>query len=145
MDTAAHSLESVRGDLDNLEEVARQVYGENAAEGSPADDAWDLDDYLACIRELREVIDRAAQLPPCTRERYEAEKAARNRIAQRLYYRGRLCLRTKRLGRFYKKVGEKSVDWAPTELSRQADRLAAEPLRQIYKRTEACIGTGRVS
>jgi hypothetical protein len=132
-----HTLESVRGDLTKLEQVAREIYATHPTpEGG---DVWSLEDYLAAIEELRVAIDRALALPACTHDRYEAEKATRNQIAQRLYYRGRLCLQTEELGHFYKKVGEKGVHWSPTELSRQADRLAAEPLRRIYKATEACM------
>lgn len=131
------TLATVRADLERLEAVARNVYSQH--QSGHGDEEWSLDDYLAGIGELRRAIDRADSLPPCTRARFEAEKYARNILAQRLYYRGRLCLKTGRVGCFYKKIGEKNVDWAPTELSRLADRLAAEPLRQIYKQTEACM------
>lgn len=138
MATSVSTLESVREDLDQLREVARKLYAqypEKPAEGGP----WTLHDYLACIDELDQAITHALSLRPCTRVRFEAEKLARNQIAQQLYYRGRLCLETNTLGRFYKKSGDKNIHWAPTELSRQADRLAAEPLRQIYKSTEQCL------
>ena len=136
MEAPAPSLAGVRKNLDRLEEIAQLVYAEHEHGDG---EAWSLEDYIAGIDQLRAAIDHAACLPPCSPERYEAEKAARNKIATRLYYRGRLCLKKKTVGRFYKKVGEKGVDWAPTELSRLADRLAAEPLRQIYKKTEACL------
>ena len=136
MEAPAPSLAGVMKDLDRLEKIARQVYAEH---GHGDGDAWTLEDYINCIAQLRNAIDHAKKLSPCTPERYKAEKAARNQIATRLYYRGRLCLKTGTIGLFYKKVGEKGVHWAPTELSRMADRLAAEPLRQIYKRTEECI------
>lgn len=132
------SLESVRGDLDTLREIARRLYQQYPSRGEE-EGKWTLDEYLACIDELDEAIAHAQSLEPCTGLRFEAEKFARNRVAQQLYYRGRLCLRTNTLGRFYKKVGDKNIHWAPTELSRQADRLAAEPLRRIYKATQACM------
>lgn len=138
MATSVPTLESVRGDLDQLREVARKLYTkhpERHADGG----AWTLNDYLTCIDGLDEAITHALSLEPCSRIRFEAEKFARNRIAQQLYYRGRVCLKTNALGRFHKKSGDKNIHWAPTELSRQADRLAAEPLRQIYKQTETCM------
>lgn len=138
MATPVATLESVRGDLDQLREVAKNLYMQYPERPGEAD-AWSLNQYLSCIDELDQALTHAVSLPPCTRVRFEAEKFARNRIAQQLYFRGRLCPRTGVLGRFYKKSGEKNIDWAPTELSRQADRLAAEPLRQIYKATEACL------
>jgi hypothetical protein len=132
------TLESVRGDIEQLKEVARRIYKEYPTP-SDEDGTWGLDDYLAGIDALAAALDHAISLEPCTPERFTAEKYARNRLAVELYYRGRLCLATNRLGRFHKKVGEKKVHWAPTELSRLADRLAAEPLRHIYKATEACV------
>ena len=98
-----------------------------------------MDDYLKGIDRLEEAIDHTLELEPCSAARFEAEKFARNRVALQLYYRGRLCPKTGTLGRFHKKSGEKNIHWAPTELSRQADRLATEPLRQIYKATERCM------
>lgn len=138
MGKAAPTLAQVRADLDTIREVAKRMY---AQEPWTADrgDAWTLEDYLACVDELEATIDRILKLPECTRERFEAKKHARNQIAQRLYYRGRAEPKTGRLGAFHTKRGEKGIDWEPTELSRVADRLAAEPLRQIYKATEACM------
>lgn len=130
------TLEIVRGDLDKLKDVARRLYSQYPAS---AEGTWTLDDYLVGVADLEIAIDRAMALDPCSRERFEAEKYARNRRATELYFRGRLCLQTNTLGRFRKKVGDKGVHWAPTELSRQADRLAAEPLRHIYKATQACL------
>ena len=139
MTTGTPTLEDVRSDLDELREVARQTYAEHPSR-LESSDVWTLENYLACIDELEQAIVEAMSIPPCTGERLVAEKFARNVLAVRLYFRGRLCPKTGALGRFYKKSGDKDIHWAPTELSRQADRLAAEPLRQIYKATEACLG-----
>jgi soluble cytochrome b562 len=134
MDTS--TLEGIKGGLERLRAVAVDVYAQHPASEGEGGDNWKLKDYLAGIDELGTAIDRALTLVPCTRARHEVEKFARNVLAVRLYYGGRLCPRTGRIGRFYKKSGGKNLDWIPTELSRQADRIAAEPLRHIYKRTE---------
>lgn len=138
MDSEVQTLDDIRGNLNLLREVARETYDHEAA-GSATTSRWTLTDYLLGIEELEDALLRAMHLPPCTPERLAAEKYARNVLAVRLYFRGRLCPRTGLIGRFHKKSGEKNVDWVPTELSRQADRLAAEPLRHIYKNTESCI------
>lgn len=135
MATTEPTLESVRGDLDRLRETARSVYEQHPTPPE-VEDGWSLEDYLAGIDELENAIDRALELPANTQQRYEAEKYARNVVANRLYFRGRLCLKTGAIGRFHKKIGERTIDWAPTELSRMADRLACEPLRLAYKKTE---------
>lgn len=137
MTAGGPTLQSVRGNLERLREVAREVF---SAHPEVMKAAWTLDDYLAGIDALEEAIERAEALPSATQERYEAEKYARNVLAVRLYFRGRLCLETGVIGRFYKKSGEKDVHWAPTKLSRIADRIAAEPLRLIYKQTESELG-----
>lgn len=138
MSASEPTLQSVLTHLDLLRETARRIYAQHQA-AAGVGDGWSREDYLAGVDELEEAIKQALSLPRCTHARFEAEKYARNILANRLYFRGRLCLRTGTLGRFYKKVGDKGIDWAPTELSRMADRLAAEPLRHVYKRTEACL------
>ena len=139
MEEPVPTLERVKQDLSKLREVARRVYESHPARSAHNEGAWTFADYLAGIDRLEAAVDEALTLPECTRERFLAEKAARNQIAQRLYYRGRIEVKTGRLGVFEKKRGEKGIHWDPTELSRAADRLAAEPLRKIYKQTEACL------
>lgn len=131
------TLEGIKAGVDQLRQVAKQTYARHPARDEAS---WSLEDYLAGIDQLEQAIVRALDIPPCTEERLGAEKFARNVLAVRLYFRGRLCPKTGVIGRFHKKSGEQNIDWAPTELSTTADRVAAEPLRQIYKRTEACIG-----
>ena len=132
-------LGSVKEELDRLRKVAENVYPQHPTVERSQTDAWSLDDYLAGIDALEQAIDAALGLPIGSMERLKTEKRARNVLANALYYRGRLDLKTGRLGVFRKKVGEKNVHWAPTELSRQADRLACEPLRHIYKETERLL------
>lgn len=135
------TLESVKRNLDQLRKVARDVYAECTSAGDADSRAWTLGDYLEGIDELEKAINHALEMPEGSMGRLIAEKRARNVVANALYYRGRIDLKTGRLGVFYKKVGEKSVHWAPTELSRQADRIACEPLRHIYKETEKLLHT----
>lgn len=139
MTTGTPTLEDVRSNLDELREVANRTYAKHPSRPE-SPDGWTLENYLAGIDELEQAIVEAMAIAPCSSERLAAEKFARNVLAVRLYFRGRLCPKTGALGRFYKKNGDKKIHWVPTELSRQADRLAAEPLRQIYKATEACLG-----
>jgi hypothetical protein len=128
---AERSLPRVRENLDKLREVAREAYEKYETDR----DGWTLDDYLEGIDQLDQAIAATEALPSGTRERWEAEKRARNGFAQPLYFRGRLRLATGGLGFFPGKRGDKGVDWDATELSRAADQLAAAPLLEIYRVT----------
>jgi len=132
---AKRSLERIREQLDELGDVARDEYGRHGA--NPV--GWSLDEYLQGVDRLAEAIEAAEALPHGTRARWEAEKNARNGYAQPLYFRGRRRLSTGGLGFFPGKRGEKGVDWEPTDLSRAADRIAADPLRQIYVTTASLL------
>jgi hypothetical protein len=133
------TLGSVKKDLKKLREVAAEIYAEHPSPHGSEEEGWTLERYLMGIDELDSEITEAMKLPADSPERIKREKRARNVLANALYFRGRLDLKSGRLGVFRKKCGERNVHWAPTELSRQADRLANEPLRQIYKETEALI------
>ena len=133
---ANRTLERVAQGLDELRDVARSEYERFGADP----EGWSLDDYLKGIDRLGEAIDTASSLRTGTRERWEAEKTARNGFAQPLYYRGRRRLATGGLGFFPGKRGEKGRDWEPTDLSRAADRIAAAPLLEIYRQTAKQAG-----
>lgn len=134
---AERSLERVLERLDELRDVARDEYERIGAD--PDENAWSLDQYLQGIDRLEEAVETATALPHGSRSRWEAEKNARNGYAQPLYYRGRRRLPDGGLGFFPGKRGDKGIDWEPTELSKAADRIAAEPLRQIYLATASLM------
>lgn len=138
---AERSLERVYERLDELRDVAREEYERFGSD--PDESAWSLDQYLEGVNRLSEAIKTAASLPHDTRARWEAEKNARNGYAQPLYYRGRRRIKTGGLGFFPGKRGDKGTDWEPTELSKAADRIAAEPLRHIYVATAALMDEGK--
>src|SRR5688500_6335400 len=92
------TLESVMNDLDRLRLVARSIYVTHPTRAEPGEDVWELEDYLSAIDRLARELRMALGLPPCTPTRFEAEKRARNVIAVSLYFRGRLDLRTRRVG-----------------------------------------------
>jgi hypothetical protein len=133
------TLEGVIGNLKTLRDVAVKTYAKHPSPHRTEEEGWTVASYLAAIDELESELAATIRLPEDAPERLMKEKRARNVLANALYYRGRLDLESGRIGVFRKKVGEKEVHWAPTELSRLADRLANEPLRQIYKRTEALV------
>lgn len=133
------TLESVKEQVSTLRAVARQMYEKHPSPHRSEEEGWTLERYLFGVDELEAEIDKALDMPEASIERLAQEKRARNVVANALYYRGRLDLKTGKLGVFHKKIGEKNVHWAPTELSRQADRLACEPLRHIYKETERVL------
>lgn len=132
---ATRTLEAIHERLDELRDVAKDEYGQHGTDP----EGWTLDDYLNGIDRLADAIEAAQALPHGTRARWEAEKNARNGFAQPLYFRGRRRLSTGGLGFFPGKRGQKGVDWEPTDLSRTADRIAAEPLRQIYVATASLL------
>ncbi len=137
---AERSLERVLERLDELRDVAREEYERIGDDSDP--NAWSLDQYLQGVDRLEEAVEAASALPHGSRARWEAEKNARNGHAQPLYYRGRRRLPDGGLGFFPGKRGDKGVDWEATELSKAADRIAAEPLRQIYLATAALMDRG---
>jgi hypothetical protein len=128
-------LGQVKANLQELRKKARQAYTRYGADPQ----GWSLKEYLSAVDELEAAIDVAAKVKPTTRDRWEAEKRARNK-AQPLYYRGRVRIATGGLGFYKSKVGDKGVEWNSTELSEAANTLAAGPLVTIYRTTAKAAG-----